>query len=70
MMIYSNTNGRKQDVHLVSHGMLVRAGAHAAIFDIIAIAIATAQNAVLSMRLRKKRRCLRWRSGWLLFVGS
>lgn len=69
-MIYSNTNGRKQDVHLVSHGMLVRAGGHAAIFDIIAIAIAVAQNAILSMRLREKGRCLRWRSGWLFFIGT
>lgn len=48
--MYSNTNGRKQDVHLVSHGMLVRAGVHAATFDIIAIA----QDAVLRMRLGKK----------------
>lgn len=37
MMTYSNTNGREQEVHLVSHGMLLARRAHAAIFDIIAI---------------------------------
>jgi hypothetical protein len=50
--------------------MLVRSGVHVAILDIIAIAIAIAQDAILRMRLGKEGRCLRWRSRWLFIVGT
>lgn len=60
-VIYPNTNGRKQDVHLIRHGMLLLPlpFAQAAIFGIAIIV----QDAILRMRLGKKRCLLCWGHG-------